>query len=172
MKNCHNIFCCILKYGYHFPIETVIFWGVNIGRAKPISISRYSDSLYWLSLNIRKMDLSPKIWILSTMYFSHIFYCGNRCPIEPLKKNVGESWLRYAQYLFLVTQIQCIGYHRIVENGSRPVNINNCRNILLPSCRVWITLSHRAFEVFWCVNIGPVTPTSIYCYSESVSLWS
>ena len=49
--------------------------------------------------------------------------------------------------------------------------MNNCHNLFLPSCGVWIWLSHRAFDIFW-VNIGPSTPISIFHDSDSAPWWS
>ena len=47
--------------------------------------------------------------------------------------------------------------------------MNNYHNFWYLFCRVWILMYHRAFDVFFCVNIGPATPISISNYSNSVS---
>ena len=61
--------------------------------------------------------------------------------------------------------------HTIVGNGSSSINMNNFHNIFPSYSVVWISLSHRAFDIFLCVNIGPATPIFIYRDPDSVSWW-
>ena len=75
------------------------------------------------------------------------------------------------QFIYQVTQIWCFGYHKIVENGSRPANMNNRHNTYLSYFGAWIWFSQRTFDVFICVNIGPYTPISISYDSGPVSCW-
>ena len=46
--------------------------------------------------------------------------------------------------------------------------MNSCHNTIIPSCRLWILLSHRAFGIFW-LNIFPAKPIYISHNSDSVS---
>ena len=71
------------------------------------------------------------------------------------------------QFWFYVTQIHCNDDQKIVAIGSSCINMNNCHNIFLPYCGVWILLSHRDFDIFW-VNIGPAPPISFSHGSDSV----
>ena len=64
------------------------------------------------------------------------------------------------KFSFITNQSQCLGDHKIVENGSRSINMNNFHHSFIPPCRLWILLSHRDFDVFFCFNIVP--DTSIY----------
>ena len=59
--------------------------------------------------------------------------------------------LQLRKYSLLVTQTQCLGRHKIVENGSSSINMNISHTFLLSSCRVWISFSHGAifFPLDW-----------------------
>ena len=58
-ENYHNIFSHLVEYGYHRPIEPLIFLWVNIDPDTPICIYRYSDLVSWRSQNSRKIALAP-----------------------------------------------------------------------------------------------------------------
>ena len=79
---------------------------------------------------------------------SNFVQYGYCCTIEPLKYLYGWILVDIGSFLFHVTHIQCLGDYRMVGNGSTPINMNNFHNILLPSCEVWILLSHRYFDIF------------------------
>ena len=85
---------------------------------------------------------------------------------------MGENWLRYTNFHFSVLQLSVLVNTKKKENGSSSINMKNYHNIFLPSWRVWISLSHRAFDIFLRVNIGWYILIYIYRDSNSMSWWS
>ena len=84
------------------------------------------------------------VWI----YMSHIGF------------DIFNGWIliQLHQFLYHITQIQCLGDYKIVEKGSSSINMKNY-NFFLPSCVEWLFLSHRGFDTliseYWsrCINI-------------------
>ena len=113
------------------------------------------------------MTLASDIIIIAT-FPSHILWDGHSCLIDTLT----FSWYILVEQLpftFLVSQTQCLGEHKIVENDSISINIKSCHLFLL-YCKGCMSLSHKAFYLSAYILVElqsfPFIITQIKCLGE------
>ena len=70
------------------------------------------------------MDLAPEMLIINLSFFSHFFEAVHPYHIEPLMFSRVHSG-QATHFYFFITHIQCLGEHKIADNGSSSININN-----------------------------------------------
>ena len=140
MDNCHNTFllsCMLFILLYHRP-SGIFFW-LNIVSDTPISISRYSYSLSLVITKQQVNDYSSK----DTKNHQNCFlpYCIVWIQMYHIVFNIflGEYWLRCAIFYFTLLRFGVFGDHKMVLNGYSSINMNNCQNIFLPYCILWIS---------------------------------
>ena len=114
MKNYQNPllpYCrlCILLLHRTFD---VFFW-VNIGWDMLIHISYYSYLVSWRTFNSRKMALAPENGELP-QYYSPILYIMDAIFSYIIWCFYGWILVQLHQFLFLLTQIHCLGDQKIV----------------------------------------------------------
>ena len=74
------------EYGYCCPIDPFIYFhGWILVDICSFIFHAAFDLVSWWPQNSRKMALAPKIWRITTIFFSHLVDYGYRCPIDPLK---------------------------------------------------------------------------------------
>ena len=81
---------------------------------------------------------------------------------------MGEYQLRYAHLYFQLLRFSVLVIIRQYKNGSSYKNMKSYPNIFLPFCILWISFSHRYFDICILVNIGLDMLIYISNYSDSL----
>ena len=154
-------------YWYHFPIESLLFFLLNIGPDTPIYISCYSDSVsWWLQKSIKMINLHeyedfPQLFLLIfkasiPLFHRNSFLFVNIGRVTPIFiSNYPDSVSSWSQY---------------IENESSSINVRKYHNIFLLSSKVWILLYHKIFDIFLWLHIDSdiliyISLTNIECLS-------
>ena len=87
-------------------------------------------------------------------FFSHYVEYEYHCRIYPLTYFNWSILFQMCSFIFHITQIQCLGHDKIVEIWLLIHKYEELPQGFLPFCRVWISLFHRAFDIFLWVNIN------------------
>ena len=59
-----------------------------------------------------------------------------------------KYWLRHAHLYFTLQRFSVLVTTKHKKNSPTSINMNSCHTYFLPSCRVWISLYHRYFDIF------------------------
>ena len=124
-----------------------------------------------ININSRKLALSPIIGRITTILFSHFVEYRYHCYLETLIYFYGWILVEMCSFVFTITQMHCLGNHRIVQSWIYLHKYKELPHFFLPYCRVLISLYQRAFDIFVWVNISWYGLICISIYSETVS-WS
>ena len=92
-------------------------------------------------------------------------------PIKPVVF-FGIIFIDVQQFPFLATPNQCLGKNKIIGKWLYLNKYDELPQYFLPSCIIWILLSHKSIDWFFAENIGWDVLIYISQNSDSFSWWS